>query len=182
MPILGVVASSITNNLFNSDYVALATATVGAGGASEITFSDIPNTYKHLAIRFHVASPSSAVMRVGNGSVDTGSNYAKHSVFARNTNFGAFGASSQTYYNLYGYQLSQVNVFCAGTAEILDYASTTKKKTMKVFSAQVNQTDSEVNYNSGLWNITSAITHISIFPESGGNFLQYSSASLYGIN
>ena len=33
-------------------YDSIATVVVGSGGASSITFSSVPSTYKHLQIRF----------------------------------------------------------------------------------------------------------------------------------
>jgi len=61
-------------------YVALATQTLGTAAAS-VTFSSIPSGYTDLIIvssQFYVSSGADryATFQVGNGTVDTGSNYS----------------------------------------------------------------------------------------------------------
>jgi len=52
-PMLGIMASAISGNLFtpSKDYDSIATVTVSTA-VSSITFSSIPATYRHLEIRF----------------------------------------------------------------------------------------------------------------------------------
>jgi hypothetical protein len=56
-PILGILASGMSGNLWapGKDFDSIATTTVGAGGASTITFSSIPSTYRHLQIRLFLS-------------------------------------------------------------------------------------------------------------------------------
>ena len=53
MPILGIVASSTRQGQATDTgaMFPLGMVQVGSGGSSSITFSSIPNTYKHLQIR-----------------------------------------------------------------------------------------------------------------------------------
>ena len=78
---------------------SIYTTTVGAGGASSVTFNTIPSTYKHLQIRLISKSTNSAYgggdgdwlgMRF-NG--DSGNNYARHYIQGNGVNVYA-GASS----------------------------------------------------------------------------------------
>ena len=88
-PILGIYASQISGHLWapSGAYDSIATAT-GTGSSGIINFTSIPSTYTHLQLRVS-ALPSSVdqmVCRVGNGSIDTGSNYARHTLNGNGTN------------------------------------------------------------------------------------------------
>ena len=52
MPILGLLASAISGNLFapSGAYDSIATAS-GTGSSATISFTSIPSTYTHLQIR-----------------------------------------------------------------------------------------------------------------------------------
>jgi hypothetical protein len=165
-PILGIWASS--KSTVASDTGAMfpiQNIVLSAGSASSITFSNIPNTYTHLQLRFLTipATANSTVMRVGNGSIDTNSNYAKHSLNGNGTNATGQGFATQSYFNLMGYRVS---------------ASTIYPSVLSGFDANGS---GEIQLNSGLWASTSAINTIRIFNEGGGNLSQYSAVALYGI-
>ena len=184
MPILGVIASS-TRQGQSTDagaMVPLGMVQVGSGGASTITFSSIPNTYKHLQIRAIVSNSTNTAGYIRFNS-DNGSNYARHMVQGTGSSTPTYAAVSQTEM----WFISEINVnpyFSAGVADILDYASTSKNKTMRSFSGVDNNNTSGANaivLASGLWmNNTTAVNSITIFPL-GGNFIQYSQFALYGI-
>jgi hypothetical protein len=72
------------------------------------------------------------------------------------------------------------SVFAANVIDILDYANTNKYKTTRSFSGADNNGSGFVQFMSGLWMNTAAITSITILPNSD-NFAQYSSFALYGI-
>ena len=177
---VGVVPST-------NSYESIATVTVGSGGATTITFSSIPSTYKHLQIR--------AIGRFDNplninrsGSIrinsDTGSNYYTH-ILAGDGSSAYADASSNTF--MFPYSMpddsTTANVFGAAVFDILDYANTSKNTTIRSLSGtDTNSSVSIVRLNSGLWNNTNAVTSISF---SSNNFTigfkQYSSFALYGI-
>lgn len=197
-PILGILASQISGHLFapSTAYESIATTTVGAGGTSTITFSSIPATYTHLQIRLFGQTNRATYggdnfyIRVGASSVDTGSNYAWHMVYGEGTTTGAGAGSSATYINV-------LNGGCLGTTagssfgavvlDVLDYANTSKYKTTRALGGTDDNGASSggfgraVGLNSGLWQSTSAIGIISLYPMNGTSFNQYTSAALYGI-
>jgi hypothetical protein len=74
------------------------------------------------------------------------------------------------------------NMFSASIVDILDYANTSKYKTIRVLAgADVNnQTGTTFGLSSGSWRSTSAVTSITI-GTSGFNFAQYTQFALYGI-
>jgi hypothetical protein len=65
-----------------SDFESIATTTVGAGGATTITFSSIPATYQHLQIRVLARTNRSAGVDIMSMRMngDTGNNYSDHLV------------------------------------------------------------------------------------------------------
>ena len=182
----GVVASGISGNLFapSGAYDSIATVTVGSGGASSVSFTSIPATYTHLQVRI-MCIPSSSdqpIMRVGNGSIDTGSNYTRHSLNGNGVSAGAYGQAPTNQFNIYGYSVggSTTNPTVA-IIDLLDYANTSKYKTTRILSGMDSNGSGEVDFNSGLWMNTAAVTNIRIFSESGSNWSTTSSFALYGI-
>ena len=175
-PILGIIASSISASLNASSYESIATTTVGAGGATSVTFSSIPATYKHLQIRFAVtgaASYDNIGMQVGTTSADTGSNYSYHQLNGDGASVAA-GAGASTNTTYIGFFASNSGV---GVVDILDYANTNKYKTQRSLLGTDNNGSGYVMLRTGVWMNTSAIGTIKITATVN----QYSSFALYGI-
>lgn len=187
MPVLGIVASQISGHLFapSGAYDSIATTTVGAGGATDITFSSIPATYTHLQIRLigrsnRAANLDSLRLQVNS---DTASNYAEHGLYGDGASAGAFAGTSQAYIQFY--RIAGANAgastFGAIYIDILDYANTSKFKTARSIGGADNNGSGEIYLTSGLWSSTSAITSLKLYPGVGTNFTQYSHFALYGI-
>jgi hypothetical protein len=84
------------------DFESIATVMVGSGGAANIEFTSIPGTYQHLQVRMitrtaRAANLDAVNVRVGNGSVDTGNNYAHHYLYGDGASAGAGGAATQSF-------------------------------------------------------------------------------------
>ena len=165
-------------------YESIATVTVGGTPATEIVFSSIPQTYKHLQIRALVRNDRAAVdsntyFRF-NG--DTGNNYAFH-VITGNGSSATAGAGSSA--NIMLAQDPSANttasVFSGQIYDILDYTNTNKNKTTRILLGYDANGSGSVQLWSGLWMGANALTSIRFFPNSG-NYVQYSSFALYGIN
>jgi len=178
MPILGVLASAISGHLENNSYESIATVTVGSGGSSTITFSSIPSTYKHLQIRAMLLSTDVDLARF-NG--DTGSNYAFHGVRGGGSSASAYGNASTSSIQLGTNVPSSAIYPQIYILDILDYASTTKYKTIRnLLGFDTNNTSAgQIEFSSGLWMNTAAITSLVFSNGAGHN--QYSSYALYGI-
>jgi hypothetical protein len=185
MPILGIIASSISGSISSSSFESIATAT-GTGSSGTITFSSIPSTYKHLQIRGMGFGDSGGQLFLRlNG--DTGSNYTRHRLLGYNGVVYASGETAQTSIRMC---VDDVNYASMGTTNptvaitnIIDYASTTKNKTVRTLGGidSNNAGNSEIDLTSGLWLNTSAINSVSII-ISAGNFTTNTVFSLYGIN
>lgn len=174
--------------------IPIATTVVGAGGASTITFSSIPQIYEHLQVRIlgqtNRASYVDNLEMYVNG--DTGFNYSVHYIAGDGINTpgaaagagaGGFIATTQNF----GSSSGTANYFGVGIIDILDYSNTNKYKTLRgVLGLSLNAADASgsfgrVNMSSGSWRNTNAISSITFYPTLGSAFTQYSSFALYGI-
>lgn len=179
----GGVAASTTS------YESIATVTVGAGGSSSISFSSIPQTFKHLEIRSMAKNTESA--SYGEPSIasfngdTTFTNYRHHYLYGSGSAASAGTVQTAGWIgNVIGSSCgaTPTSVFAGGVSTILDYTSTNKYKVVRNLSGHdMNGTSGELSFTSGLWLNTSAITSINITCIGGFNFQQYSSFALYGI-
>lgn len=191
MPILGITASQITGRLAVPDTGAmfpLGMVQVGSGGSASISFSSIPSTYKHLQIRYLARDTSadndgnSVILRFNS---DSGTNYVRHYMLGTGTSAlsGAVTSTTGIDGGLIQGGGGLATCYSAGVIDILDYTSTSKYKTVRSLSGNSTNASTAVNYvefESGLWLNTAAITSVTISSNSG-NLAQYSSFALYGI-
>lgn len=186
-PILGITASQITGHLWapGKDYDSIATTTVGAGGAASITFSSIPSTYRHLQIRLLVRSTTVTTQSVAymQFNSDTAANYSYHELTGQGSTAGAGGSASVTgpRIAIYPGASSTASMFGVGVIDILDYKDTNKYTTYRSLNGNDQNGSGYVILFSGNWRNTAAVSTITIGDNSGGNFVQYTQAALYGI-
>lgn len=166
-------------------YACLAEVTIGAGGASAITFSSIPSTYTDLCLvisaRVTRAVSASVICLTFNGS---GTGYSQKNLSGN----GASASSNSTSgtVNLTYMEVPAANAtsstFGNHTIYIPNYAGSTNKSVSFDSVSENNGTTAYANLNAGLWSNTAAITSMSLTePNGGSNFTQYSTATLYGI-
>jgi hypothetical protein len=169
-------------------YDALATVTVPSGGLASIVFAGIPNTYKHLQIRYlsrSTRSGSSTDSMSIRFNGDTGSNYARHYLYGDGSSASAGASTSQTSSNI-GTQSAasaSANIFGVGIVDIFDYTSTTINKTIRCLSGVDFNGAGETQLSSGLYFATPvAVNSITFLAQSGSaNFTEYSQFSLFGV-
>ncbi len=164
----------------------LISTTLLSSTTSSVTFSSIASTYKHLQIRATARSNYNATL--GGFAIrfnsDTGSNYTYHILDGDTVQASSFGGSSQTngLVTLITGNTATANAFGAAICDVLDYASTTKNKTVRTLGGRVSTyQNSNIRLGSSLWLSTSAITSITLFDHIGGSFVSGSRFSLYGI-
>ena len=179
MGILGIYASSVLK--VTNSYESIATVTVGSGGTSTITFSSIPSTFKHLQIRGIVAGTGNSADWFSvnlNGTTSARS----HALYGT----GSTAAATSGANGLLGLAVTQLaagaSIFGAFVVDVLDYADTNKNKTLRALAGreQNGYGTSYVNLGSSLYNSTTAVSSLTITPETA-LFAQYSSFALYGI-
>jgi hypothetical protein len=170
-------------------YDSLATVTVPSGGLSSITFAAIPNTYKHLQIRYlskwnyTVAADFTNTVLTFNS--DAGTNYAYHSLRGNGSAAVAAGGGNQPALYLQVFMpsnhSSETNVFGAGIIDILDYQNTSKNKTVRGLGGFDRNGSGFSGLASGLWASTAAVSSITITGDSGLGWVQNSQFTLYGV-
>ena len=76
--------------------------------------------------------------------------------------------------------VSTANTFSSSEIYVPNYASSNYKSVSADSVTENNATGALAGLTAGLWSNTAAITTVTLTPQSG-NFVQYSSAYLYGI-
>ncbi len=162
------------------DFESIATVTVGSGGASSIEFTSIPQTYQHLQIRSvsrcsdTAAVDAAVVLQINGVSVER-----THGLFGSGSAAGAFSGTSGYAMNTLGTN-ALANAFAASIIDILDYASTSKNKTIRAFNGyDVSGSGGYIFVYSSLRVTTAAVTSIRL--SGGWNWLQHTTFALYGI-
>lgn len=162
-----------------SSFDSIATVTA-AGGETSLNFTSIPSTYKSLQIRGWYKSSGG-----GGGSMrfnsDTGSNYARHYLGGNGSSVFAGSGATQTL--MFTADQSGTTYNSPILIEIIDYASTSKNKTMRAWNGyDINAVGGSTYLYSGLWLSTSAINSIQLGAGNfGGTFAAGSTFALYGV-
>ena len=169
------------------DYESIATVSVGSGGSSSVTFSSIPSTYQHLQLRLigrsAYAGASEAIRMQLNGQTGT-SYYTNHLLYGD----GASALTDNDVNSVAGFNIhrlpaatSTASVFGGIVLDILDYTNTNKNKTLRALGGWDANGSGRINFNSGLFTSTTAISSITLTLSTGSNYAEYSSFALYGI-
>ena len=159
-----------------STYDKIATTTLGSA-ASSYTFSSIPGTYTDLILIANFATSTTGPLsyQIGNGSVDTGSNYSRTSIYGDGSSAASFRESNQTYFNTAN---GSTTLIANDIVQFMNYSNTTTYKTML---DKNNNASGTVQANVYLWRSTAAINTIKIFNSNGYNLSANSTFTLYGI-
>lgn len=159
-------------------YSLIASQTLGTANTT-VTFSSIPATFTDLILITNGAVSSGAAnwnLQVGNGSVDTGTNYSETDLWGTGSVAASARGSNQSniLLNSYGYldTTFSANVIC----NLLDYSNTT---TYKTFIQRANNATNGTHVGVGLWRSTAAINTIKIM--TGNTFVTGTTFKLYGI-
>ena len=183
MLLLGTIASS--RLAAAGDFESIATVSVGSGGAANVEFTSIPATFTHLQIRGiakddNTGSLDNLQMQF-NG--DTAANYKSHFLYGTGSVVGAGVAGSDSLMlaaRVTGGNASYANIFGVFVIDILDYALTSKYKTIRNLIGNDRNGGGTTGVYSNLWRNSAAISSITLTPDSG-NWVQYSHFALYGI-
>jgi hypothetical protein len=164
----------------------LLETTTLTSSASSVSFTGLGSysDYAHLQIRFLVRSSRSAISDalVLNVNGDTGNNYRAHMLRGSGSSVTSAAYLDQNRIevcNIIG-DTGATGNFNAGVMDLLDFASTSKNKTFRQLSGQTTNSQN-IEFRSGLWQSTSAITSLVFAQESGPNFVSGTRFSLYGI-
>jgi hypothetical protein len=165
----------------------LASVTVGSGGSSVISFDNIPQNYKDLCIK--VSARQTVTNADSMGIKINGATTGNSSVWLAGTSTAVQSATDASSVIVVSYaglpgSGSTANTFSNIEIYIPNYAGSTEKS---ISSDSVGENNSAAAFSAqasilaGLQTSTSAITSLTLNVYTGGNFVQHSTATLYGI-
>lgn len=157
-----------------STYTPIATTTLGSAAAS-YTFSSISGSYTDLIIVIQSTNTRSLFYRVGNGSVDSGSNYSRTQLIGDGSSATSGRASSEN--KAYMSLTTDVGGVYQTITQLNNYSNTT---TYKTFLTRYNDANKYAAALVSLWRSTAAINIITITGD-GGDIPSGTSLTLYGI-
>jgi hypothetical protein len=166
-----------------ANYTLIEKITVGAAGASSVTFSGIPQTgYTDLVVKFAARGDAGAISRsialTFNGSATSySSRYLQGDGSAASS---GTGGSTNIYAGECTASTATASTFANQELYIPNYASSNYKSVSVDSVAETNATTQYMGLQAGLWSNTAAITSIGLAPGTG-NFAQYSTFYLYGV-
>lgn len=153
---------------------------------SSVTFSSIPATYTHLQLRVvgrasSTGNSTAVLVKVNN---DSSSIYAVHSLTGNGSSVTSFGLGATAPF-LRGIDIPDAatvaNGFGVSIMDFVDYASTSKYKTMRALYGKHSDANQLVGLASGVYQSTSAISRLDLTPQNASNLVVGSRFSLYGI-
>lgn len=165
-------------------YELISTA-ITSGGQTTITFSVIPQTYKHLELRVSARGANSGATDAGNSAIRINSTTAnlayQHYLYGNNTANATYGqaSSSMVFTPASG---AGAGIYSGHTMTINDYTSTTKTKTIRSVGGFMDTNSSGfVSLNGFIYNATTAVTSITFINTTAFGYAADSRFSLYGI-
>lgn len=169
------------------------TQTVGSGGASSITFSNIPQTFTDLMLVMsarNTGSYDTTFAGISSINGDGGAHYSDTKLFGNGSSTSSNRSSSNSG-NFGGLVTpggsATANTFGSATVYIPNYTGNNYKsfimESVPENNASTFSAYDGVELAAGLWSQTSAINSFSIFTNTSSSavFAQYSTFSLYGI-
>jgi hypothetical protein len=158
-------------------YTLIASSTIGSGGAANIEFTSIPATYTDLLLVISARTDRAAIadgyLIKPNNTTPTIKNI---------TGDGTAVSSSTNYSGIFPAATATASTFGNSAAYFSNYANTSYNKSFSVDDvSENNATNAYATLSANLYASTSAITSIRIESINAANFVQYSTAYLYGI-
>lgn len=160
------------------------TQNIGSGGATTVTFNNIPQTFTDLKLVITARSNGSGfydnLLVTVNGSTSSYSFVRLFGDGAGNVYSDKFSSQSFIYAGEVNGSAAIANSFGNMQCYFANYSSSNYKQILTDNQNVTNATTSYTGQHSCLWSNTAAITSMS-FTVGGNTFQQYSTFSLYGI-
>jgi len=156
----------------------IQTVTVGSGGASSIDFTSIPQTYTDLKIVLSGRTTDSGATTANVTFNGLSTNLSSRVLVG--TGSSALSGTDTKIPVRINWSTSTSSTF--GNAEIYipNYTSANNKSVSTDSVNENNATEAYMTLGAHLWSSTAAINQVTITPATG-NFVQYSTATLYGV-
>lgn len=176
---LGILAASGSSGAME----LISTVSLSAD-ANTVAFASIPSNFKHLQIRAVVRGSAAAnsaytAMMINQAASTT----AQHFMWSNGSSVQSGANTALSTWANIGYVATNnaaSGVYTGMIIDILDYATTGKNKTARIFSGHYGA-DYRTELRSNLFIDTTAVNHIQFSPWDSANFKAGSRFSLYGI-
>lgn len=163
-------------------YSKIATVTVGSGGAADIQFTSIPGTYTDLKIVYSLRSDRASAIDLVYVQINgSGSNLSHRELYATGTTVGSGSDANYASFSYCCAANATASTFGNGEAYFTNYTSSSNKSFGSDNVSENNATTAYQALQANLRSNTAAITSIKLYPVLGTQFVQYSTAYLYGI-
>ena len=163
-------------------YTLLETITVGATGASTVTFNSIPQTgYTDLVIKSSARTTKSSVqddLEIRFNGLTT--NRSSRDLLGSGSTVSSNTYATVTYAGLVAAASATTSTFSNGEIYIPNYTSINYKSYSSDNVTETNATNTYAAFDAGLWSSTSAITSLTL--QATFPFVQHSTFSLYGVS
>jgi hypothetical protein len=167
-------------------FTKIASVNVGILGSATIAFTAIPSTYTDLVLKVSGRSTSgggdcSVIFNSSGGTAYSskllyGDGSGAASANSSGAAFATWGAGA------INRSTTTSNTFANTEIYIPNYAGSNNKSFSTDSVEENNATQAYSELAASLWANSAAITSITLTPSSSGSFVQYSTATLYGIN
>ncbi len=158
----------------------ISSVTVGAGGAATIDFTSIPQTYTDLFLAIS--------SRTSKSGIDGADYLYINGVSTNRSGRRIYGTGSGVASDLISDQsgfsdgnTATANTFSNSSIYILNYTSSNFKSISYDSVTENNATTAWSMLAANLWSSTNAINRLTLYPDTP-NYLQYTTAYLYGIS
>ena len=162
-------------------FIKIASVTVGGGGAASMAFTSIPATYTDLCIKLSGRSANASNFDnprlTINGSTST---FSRREIYAESGSVGSEAVSDRLI-GVVPAASATSSTFGSLDFYLPNYSGSANKSYSVDSVTENNSTTQGMWMLAGLWSTTSAITDITITLNTAANFVQYSTATLYGI-
>ena len=162
-------------------YTLISSVTVGSGGAASIAFTSIPSIYTDLVLKTSLRTDRAfqvdGLNVAFNGST---SNFTLRRIYGNGST--ATSDTGTVQIGIINGNTSAANTFGNTESYIPNYAGSNNKSYSSDSVVEDNATFARNDLYAGLWSDTSVINSITLTPLIGPNFVQYSTAYLYGIS
>jgi len=164
-------------------FTLIASSTVGAGGAASIDFTSIAGTYTDLVIKTSVRTTGTGAPWLQLRFNGSSSSYSQRYLY------GTGAAAASTTSGTAGYMTLAAGInstsqtastFTNAEIYIPNYAGSNNKSVSADAGQENNATTAYATLAAGLWSSSSAITQVTLYPETG-NFAEFTTAYLYGV-
>jgi hypothetical protein len=165
-------------------FTKIASVSVGSGGAATIDFTSIPSTYTDLVVKLSARGDAGAISRsvyltFNSLTTSYSDRYLQGDGSAASSGSNS-GGTTKIYAGECTASTATSNTFGNQEIYIPNYAGSSNKSVSVDAVAETNATTQYMSLVAGLLANSAAITSLTLTPGTG-NFVQYSTATLYGI-